>query len=86
MSDPIRVQVEVKIDLPRGWAQPSRALVQEALDHWIATGELPSGFSISVLQWKRQGRSRRVTDEDDIEEARGLLQRVPFAFSEVRYR
>lgn len=76
MSEPVDIQVAVRI-LKRKSGRPiSKEVIREAVKIWACTGKPPIGFEITSVSWnnyEREKGERIAEDEESIEEARRTL-------------
>lgn len=83
-SQPVRVQIHLKITKPKG-VRFTSSFMDEVVTTWAETGEVPDGFKIEPVVWERpSGRKRAAYDEDVIEKAREELVRRILWQSRIR--
>jgi hypothetical protein len=72
--DAVSLQLEIVADVPKGF-ELTQEFLDEVVREWAKDGAAPDGIEIKIIDWKREGKSHRPTDQD---EARtrfwGLLQ------------
>lgn len=77
MSEPVAVQVRVKVQKRKSGRPLSKALMQEAVQVWADSGEAPKGFTIEAVTWFNYAREsqapKTASDPEGIEEARRTL-------------
>ena len=56
-GDDFAAQISVRFDMPAGF-RPTRALVQEAIEHRIRHGEDAPHVRTRILRWRNPGRRR----------------------------
>ena len=76
MSEPVSIQIRVRVARTRSGRKPTKAVIDEAVKVWAETGEAPRGFEISSVTWhnyKRKVPERTASNEEAIELARESL-------------
>jgi hypothetical protein len=76
--DLISIQLDIRVKVPKGF-KLSRAVLDQAVRDWAATGVQPEGFKIKIIDWRRGSKrstpeSAGTSQDQARERLRGLLQ------------
>jgi hypothetical protein len=72
--DAVSLQLEIIADVPKG-TELTEEFLDKVVRNWAEDGDTPDGIEIKIIDWKREGKTRRPTDQDEARTRfRGLLQ------------